>query len=400
MIRLRLVGCLAAALLLLGCPVRRTSVDDDDDDDATDAPDDDDASTDDDDDGASAPSSPTVAIEPAEPVQGDALHCSVTADSVDPEGGTVVYSFAWLRDGTEAGVEVDDVGVSTTLAGELWSCLVTPHAGDRSGDPGQADVTVGQANRAPEAPAVTIDPPGPRANQGFTCVLSSEPVDPDGDEVSLTFDWLMDGSPQGISDPAIAAELTLEGQEWTCVVTASDGELASEPGEASAIIRAAAWTADVTSEGIDYTASSCFACPDETWYIPDKAFDDTLCTSACSWHTTWTGGPEWVGIDFGKANPKTITRYGLMGSAFHEGYRAVDWELQGSNDAAVWTVLHQVVGANLVYVMWGGEPFTYYEFDNSSPFQHYRVHVTENAGGQPFADEVGIVEIAMFENAP
>ncbi len=95
-----------------------------------------------------------------------------------------------------------------------------------------------------------------------------------------------------------------------------------------------------------------------------------------------------------------IGRYGLMGAAFHPGYRAVDWELQGSPDGAAWTSLHSVVGANLVYVMWGGEPFTYYELDNVVPYQHYRIFVTANAGGQQLADEVGIVEIEMFEAAP
>ena len=56
--------------------------------------------------------------------------------------------------------------------------------------------------------------------------------------------------------------------------------------------------------------------------------------------------------------------------------------------------MHEVEGASLVYVMWGGEPFTYYEFANETPYRFWRVSVTENMG----AHELGIVEIEMMEN--
>jgi hypothetical protein len=101
-----------------------------------------------------------------------------------------------------------------------------------------------------------------------------------------------------------------------------------------------------------------------------------------------------VAVDFGAGNEKTIRHYGLMGAAFSPSYCARDWELQASHDGVGWDTLHTVGGAALVYVMWGGEPFTNYSFTNETAYQHWRVYVTGNMGGH----EVGIVEIEMMEN--
>ena len=89
-----------------------------------------------------------------------------------------------------------------------------------------------------------------------------------------------------------------------------------------------------------------------------------------------------------------------MGATFHEGYSAKSWQLQASHDEASWDVLHEVSEAELDYVMYGGEAFTYYGFANTQAYRYYRLYVTENMGGQPYNNELGIVEIEMMEDAP
>ena len=49
---------------------------------------------------------------------------------------------------------------------------------------------------------------------------------------------------------------------------------------------------------------------------------------------------------------------------------------------------------------YGGEPFSYWEVANEQAFRHWRYLITDNEGGQTYADEVGIVEIEMFEAEP
>jgi hypothetical protein len=391
---IRIVPLFVACLTLIGCPDRRQGSDDDDD-----ATDDDDA-VDDDDAASGLPSAPGVMVEPPEPDEGDALICFVTTDSIDPQGRDVAYAYAWAIDGAPSEYEASALAPDITRGGEVWLCSVTPTAGEDVGEVGTDSVTINVPNRAPGMATVSIDPPAPRSNQPARCVIGTPAEDPDGDTLEYAYDWQMAGISQGITDPVLPATATLEGQSWVCSVTASDGELTGPAAQATTTIGAPEWTPDVTNQGVDYYESNCFSCPANTWYIADKAFDDNTGTGPDSWQAYWTGSPEWVAVDFGEGTPKTITRYGLMGAAFHEGYRAVDWQLQGSNDGTGWTDLHTVVGANLVYVMWGGEPFTYYDFDNTAAWQHYRIHVTANAGGQQFSNEVGIVEIEMFENAP
>jgi hypothetical protein len=226
-------------------------------------------------------------------------------------------------------------------------------------------------------------------------------VDPDGDALSYTFSWMVNEESAEQSGSEISSDLTTQGDSWSCTVTPSDGELEGESASDSVEIGEPAYGGDVTGEsGLVYDASGCSYCPDNDWYIPDKAFDNNTGTSANSWVVPWEEGPEWISVDFGSSNEKTITYYGLMGAAFHEGYRAKDWQLEGSADETSWDILHTVTDANLAYVMYGGEPFTYYSFSNTTAYRYYRFYVTENMGGQPYNNELGIVEIEMMENAP
>jgi|GEM_PF-2802850 len=154
-------------------------------------------------------------------------------------------------------------------------------------------------------------------------------------------------------------------------------------------------TGDVTGEpDLVYSASECLFCPEEDWYAPYKAFDDNTGTSASGWYTTWTGSPQWLQVDFGEGNEKTIRHYGLMGATFSASYSARDWQLMASTNGVDWSVMHEVSGASLTYVMWGGEPFSNYSFTNETAFRYWRLLVTNNSGG----GEMGIVEVELMEN--
>jgi hypothetical protein len=273
--------------------------------------------------------------------------------------------------------------------------------GQDSGNYGQdtGEVNTKQPNRGPDSPVVAISPQTPGTNHVLKCLIVEPSTDPDGDEVTYFYEWSVGGVVSDETTDTLSSEQTVEAEQWTCTVTPTDGKLNGEDSSDSVTIGLAVYGGDITS-GLVYDASNCSYCPDNDWYIPDKAFDDLLGTGPESWDAFWTDGqPEWISVDFGIGNERTITRYGLMGSAFHEGYRAKDWELQSSDDEKTWKVLHTVKNAALVYVMYGGEPFTYYTFFNETAYRFYRLHVTANMGGQPYNNAVNIVEIEMMENA-
>ncbi|GEM_PF-2744922 len=342
------------------------------------------------------PTAPGVVISPDQPDEHDDLLCELSPQATDPDGDPVQHAYTWTRDDTAVAHTDPLLPASETASDQVWACEVSASDGLQTGPAGRAKVTIAPANRPPSAPTVAIEPAEPASNQGFSCVVTTDASDPDGDTLSYGWAWTRDGTVADVDGPDVDPADTVAGETWTCTVTASDGEFEVVSDPAQAVLGPNVYGPDVTHVAVDVFCSSCYACPEETWYVPELAFDDDVASS--TWHTTWTGGPEWVGVDFGEGGERRITRYGLMGASFHEGYRAVSWQLQGSSDQASWTELHAVTGADLAYVMYGGEPFTYYEFTNQASYRYYRLHVTENAGGQPYADELGIVEIEMMED--
>lgn len=347
------------------------------------------------------PSAPTVRIAPESPAVDEDLRCQRLQPSVDPEGDLLTYIVSWEVDGQATDHDSEVLEAALTAADETWTCIMVASDGSSDSPPGMDSVQVSEQNRAPGAPVVQISPGTPGSNHPLLCDLSEESVDPNGDAVSYGYQWAQNGAEVDATEAELSSEWTAEGDTWSCTVTPSDGELIGESASDSVTVGEPAYGGDITSEsGVVYDASGCAYCPDNDWYIADKAFDDNTGTSANSWVVPWDGGPEWISVDFGSGNEKTITYYGLMGSAFHDGYRARSWQLEASQDEESWEVLHTVTDADLAYVMYGGEPFTYYAFANSEAYRYYRLWVTENMGGQPYNNELGIVEIEMMENAP
>ena len=289
-----------------------------------------------------------------------------------------------------------------TRGRETWTCFVYASDGAIEGPPGESSVTTAPENSPPSAPGVAIVPTDPATNQPLRCELVVASIDDEGDLITYRTEWLQNGSATGQTESSVSSTTTAVGDEWTCRITANDGALDSGSGEATVTIGDARYSGDVTGlGGTSYSASSCFGGCDDSTYAAANAFDDNPGTAGYStWHATWTGGPEWIAVDFGEGNDKTITRYGLMGASFHEGYRVRDFSLQGSHDGMAWDTIDTVTDANLAYVMYGGEPFSYYAVENDNAYRHWRYLITANEGGQTYANEVGIVEIEMFEAEP
>ena len=91
----------------------------------------------------SPPTTPTIAISPSAPKEGDDLVCSITAASTDKDSDRITYDVSWEKDGvawtgststtTHAG---DTIPSSQTSSGDDWECFVT--ATDGTDDSGEA----------------------------------------------------------------------------------------------------------------------------------------------------------------------------------------------------------------------------------------------------------------------
>ncbi len=93
--------------------------------------------------GNRAPSAPGVSITPASPTDEDVLTCVIDTESVDPDGDTVTYAYAWSVDGVDAGVSAASVNAALTEVGQAWTCVVTASDGEYESSSGSASVEVG-----------------------------------------------------------------------------------------------------------------------------------------------------------------------------------------------------------------------------------------------------------------
>lgn len=186
-----------------------------------------------------APSGAAIAITPATPGDDDDLTCSIVTEATDPNGDTVTYRYAWKVNGGDAGISGQTVSAAQTSGGESWTCTVTPNDGVLDGTPASVSVTIAQGNRAPSAPTVSINPAEPTDDDVLTCVIDTESVDPDGDAVTYTYAWSVDGADTGLTGTTVSPSSTESGEQWTCTVTASDGDLENASASASVEIASA-----------------------------------------------------------------------------------------------------------------------------------------------------------------
>ena len=90
-------------------------------------------------------------------------------------------------------------------------------------------------NQAPTQPSVSITPNPATTNDGLVCTPSGS-VDPDGQNISYSTVWSLNGVPTSYTSANLTSVATSKNQEWTCTVTPSDGIADGTPGAASITI--------------------------------------------------------------------------------------------------------------------------------------------------------------------
>jgi len=184
-----------------------------------------------------APEVTSVALSPSDAYTDDTLTALVSTTDADGDsvsliyswtvGGTVVYSGGSALDGDLYFDKEDEVAVSAT-----------PSDGTDDGAPAtSASVTV--LNTPPTAPVISIDPSDPSSDDDLACLVDYDSEDTDGDAVTYTFTWEVDGAAFTGADTTyetgdtVLASDTEDGDLWTCIVTPDDGDENGAAGEAS-----------------------------------------------------------------------------------------------------------------------------------------------------------------------
>lgn len=205
-----------------------------------------------------APSAPEVVISPAAPVTTDPLAVVVVRGASDADGDAVSYRYQWFVDGTFRGeLTGDTVPADATHKGESWRVSVVATDGAADAEPAAAEVTI--ANSAPSVVLTAPESPG----AGVDLVVGAVAEDPDGDAVTLSWTWTVDGAAAEVTAETVPGALLRRGQVWVGTATPWDGEVAG--GAASVTVEIAnalpvvdALTLDATElrEGDTVTATA------------------------------------------------------------------------------------------------------------------------------------------------
>lgn len=174
-----------------------------------------------------------VKIEPPAPVHGSPLIARLTAAVADADGDKISMRYRWYRDGVaiEPGAQPEAVAGGMVKKGQVWTVVGVPYDGEAEGPSCEASVTV--QNSPPRLGAVSIQPARPTVADALSFTLASQPLDPDGDPVSLDVRWSVGGQILPAGDGTrLPAGLLRKHQRVKVRVEASDGMLSSGPVEA------------------------------------------------------------------------------------------------------------------------------------------------------------------------
>lgn len=169
------------------------------------------------------PSTPGIAITPTEPGTLDTLTGTVTVPSVDPDNHPVDYRRVWYLDGVvQLGQTGWTIPAGNTEKGDVWRLEVTPF--DPYGDGPTTSVSATIRNTAPQLDAVTING-GPYFESSTLTCSPGTSSDADGDAVSFTYSWLVNGAAVPASGTTLTGARFSRGDQVQCTATPTDGSL-------------------------------------------------------------------------------------------------------------------------------------------------------------------------------
>ncbi|HCH62788.1 MAG TPA: hypothetical protein DFR83_08290 [Deltaproteobacteria bacterium] len=170
------------------------------------------------------PSTPTVAIEPFEPLTTDDLRWTFERLPEDRDGDLLSWSVLWAVDGTERLDYGDTVPADATALGQVWEVRVAVTDGVFTTDTALAVTVIGNT---PPVASVVITPEAPTTLDRLRATPSGSDVD--GDAFGYEILWLVDGSNSGLTGPDVPPDRTRAGESWSVVVTpVQAGEIGEE----------------------------------------------------------------------------------------------------------------------------------------------------------------------------
>ena len=158
------------------------------------------------------------------------------------DNGAANLDITWSSDvaGTLNALPPDDSGLLTfsfaaLTVGEHNITLTATDAGELSATDA-ITIEILDQDLPPTTPTVDVVPDDPLTDDDLICLVTVAPTDPEGEPVTLTYLWLVNGVPAGVDSPSLSSTQTEAGHEWTCEVFGHDGTEAGSAGSDSVTI--------------------------------------------------------------------------------------------------------------------------------------------------------------------
>ena len=167
-----------------------------------------------------APILNTISISPNSGVYNDdTLTCSANGSDADQDGLTVSYQWVVNQStlSTSATLNLTQHNLSPNT---IVECIATVNDGNQGIASDSDNITI--QNRSPVNGNITISNSQPLATDTVTCSVS--PTDPDGDTLSINYEWLMNGSVIGTgTNISLSPTIAPVNGTLSCRVSSSDG---------------------------------------------------------------------------------------------------------------------------------------------------------------------------------
>lgn len=255
----------------------------------------------------------SATLSPSSATAADTLTC--TASPADDDGDSLTTVLAWTVGGSSVSA-TSTSGLSSTLAGAfVYADVVvcTASTDDGKGGTASASDTVTITNSPPTVSSVTLSPTTLQTDD--TVTVNASISDPEGDTVTTTYDWLVDG----VTVVSGTSSNSLDGASWfdkddtvTATVIADDGVNTTRETSSSITVD----NTPPTAPTVSISPSSPTAGDDLTCSIDTASTDadgDGI-TYVMSWEVDGvaydTGGSSDTGLDTadpGWAGPSTTT---------------------------------------------------------------------------------------------
>jgi hypothetical protein len=178
----------------------------------------------------------------------------------DADGDTLGLNYTWLVNGAGvSGATGDSLTGAHFDKGDVVQVTVTPDDGLGLGaSRSSAGLTI--QNTPPTAPVVSIRPAEPVAGDALVCGLASAATDVDGDSLSYSVAWVVDGVAYiDVLDGALVGDTVpageaAAGETWACAVTASDGSDIGLVGDDEVLVRSVCGdgSTTLTASGMEF----------------------------------------------------------------------------------------------------------------------------------------------------